>query len=189
MKIYFVTHNKGKYHEAYRIMEGYSVELYPLDIGKVEIQSDDVGEIALQAALNAYSRMRGPVVVDDTGLFISSLNGFPGPYAEYVYRTIGIDGLLKLMKDIYNRKAYFETAVAIVFPPWEKVFKERIEGKLIRSPKGSGGFGFDPIFMPNGLKKTFAEMTIEEKNMYSHRARAFHRLGKWLKLKLKIPRQ
>jgi non-canonical purine NTP pyrophosphatase (RdgB/HAM1 family) len=103
-------------------------------------------------------------------------------YAEYVYRTIGIEGVLKLMEDAVNRRAYFETAVAIVYPPWEKVFKERVEGRISKAPRGTGGFGFDPIFIPYGQEKTFAEMGIEEKNQYSHRGRALHRLGKWITL-------
>jgi XTP/dITP diphosphohydrolase len=182
LRLYFVTHNKGKFEEAYRILEPYGVELVPTELKKIELQSDDVAEIALNAAINAYSILREPVVVDDTGFFINSLNGFPGPYAEYVYRTIGIEGILKLMQDVVNRRAYFETAVAIVYPPWEKVFKERVEGRISTVPRGTGGFGFDPIFIPYGQDKTFAEMGIEEKNQYSHRGRALHRLGKWITL-------
>ncbi len=180
MKLYFATHNRNKYEEAYRIMETYGVHLIPLDIDKIEIQSDDIGKIALFAARQAYSVVKSPVIVDDTGLYIEALNGFPGPYAEYVYRTIGLNGILKLLLEEKNRRAYFETALACVCPPWEKIFKEKVEGKIVTRPRGEKGFGYDPIFSPLGTEKTFAEMSIEEKNRYSHRAKAFHRLGKWI---------
>ncbi len=182
MRLAFVTHNKGKFEEAYRIMEPYGIELYQVDLNKREIQSENVGEIALNAAINAYSKIRSPLIVDDTGLFIEALKGFPGPYAEFVYRTIGLDGILKLMLDETNRRAYFETAVAIVYPPWEKVFVERVHGRISLRPMGTNGFGYDPIFIPHGQKKTYAEMSIEEKNMYSHRGRAMRRAAKWLNM-------
>ena len=180
MKIHFVTSNRNKFEEAYRVLEKYDIRMEQLPLEKVEIQSDDVQKIAIYAAKQAYSIVKAPVVVEDTGLFIEALGGFPGPYSEYVYRKIGIRGILKLMDREDNRKAYFKSAVAIILPPWEKVFTGRIEGTIAREPRGDKGFGYDPIFIPNGDSRTFAEMSIEEKNMYSHRAKAFNKLGSWL---------
>ncbi|MCC6052120.1 MAG: non-canonical purine NTP pyrophosphatase, partial [Fervidicoccaceae archaeon] len=92
-----------------------------------------------------------------------------------------VRGVLKLMEGVTDRSAYFESAVAIVMPPFERVFKGSVYGRIADSPQGTGGFGFDPIFIPENEDKTFAEMSVEEKNRYSHRARAFEKLGIWLK--------
>jgi len=180
-RIYFATSNKNKFNEASRILEKYGYELVLFSFEKKELQSTDLGEIALQSALIAYTYVNAPVVVEDSGLFIKALNGFPGPFSSYVYKTIGVRGVLKLMEGVTDRSAYFEAAVAIVMPPFERVFKGSVYGRIADSPRGTGGFGFDPIFIPENEDKTFAEMSIEEKNKYSHRARAFEKLGIWLK--------
>ena len=180
-RIYFATSNKNKFNEASRILEKYGYELVLFSFEKKELQSTDLGEIALQSALIAYTYVNAPVVVEDSGLFIKALNGFPGPFSSYVYRTIGVRGVLKLMEGVTDRSAYFEAAVAIVMPPFERVFKGSVYGRIADSPQGTGGFGFDPIFIPENEDKTFAEMSVEEKNRYSHRARAFEKLGIWLK--------
>jgi XTP/dITP diphosphohydrolase len=180
-RIYFATSNKNKFNEASRILEKYGYELVLFSFEKKELQSTDLGEIALQSALIAYTYVNAPVVVEDSGLFIKALNGFPGPFSSYVYKTIGVRGVLKLMESVTDRSAYFEAAVAIVMPPFERVFKGSVYGRIADSPRGTGGFGFDPIFIPENEDKTFAEMSVEEKNKYSHRARAFEKLGIWLK--------
>jgi len=180
-RIYFATSNKNKFNEASRILEKYGYELVLFSFEKKELQSTDLGEIALQSALIAYTYVNAPVVVEDSGLFIKALNGFPGPFSSYVYKTIGVRGVLKLMEGVTDRSAYFEAAVAIVMPPFERVFKGSVYGRIADSPRGTGGFGFDPIFIPENEDKTFAEMSVEEKNKYSHRARAFEKLGIWLK--------
>jgi XTP/dITP diphosphohydrolase len=180
-RIYFATSNKNKFNEASRILEKYGYELVLFSFEKKELQSTDLGEIALQSALIAYTYVNAPVVVEDSGLFIKALNGFPGPFSSYFYKTIGVRGVLKLMEGVTDRSAYFEAAVAIVMPPFERVFKGSVYGRIADSPRGTGGFGFDPIFIPENEDKTFAEMSVEEKNKYSHRARAFEKLGIWLK--------
>jgi XTP/dITP diphosphohydrolase len=180
-RIYFATSNKNKFNEASRILEKYGYELVLFSFEKKELQSTELVEIALQSALIAYTFVNAPVVVEDSGLFIKALNGFPGPFSSYVYKTIGVRGVLKLMEGVTDRSAYFEAAVAIVMPPFERVFKGSVYGRIADSPRGTGGFGFDPIFIPENEYKTFAEMSVEEKNKYSHRARAFEKLGIWLK--------
>jgi XTP/dITP diphosphohydrolase len=180
-RIYFATSNKNKFNEASRILEKYGYELVLFSFEKKELQSTDLGEIALQSALIAYTYVNAPVVVEDSGLFIKALNGFPGSFSSYVYKTIGVRGVLKLMEGVTDRSAYFEAAVAIVMPPFERVFKGSVYGRIADSPRGTGGFGFDPIFIPENEDRTFAEMSVEEKNRYSHRARAFEKLGIWLK--------
>ncbi len=181
LRVYFATSNKNKYEEAYRILETYGVQLELFSFEKIEIQAERLDQIALFAARQAYSVLRSPVLVEDSGLFIEELKGFPGPYSQYVFKTIGIEGILKLLEGVKNRKAWFEAAVACICPPYEKTFTDRVYGKISEEPRGKSGFGFDPIFVPEGETRTFAELGIEEKNKYSHRSRAFHRVGKWLK--------
>ena len=179
--ILFATNNLHKVEEANAILKDCGYTVVPTNAPKLEIQSEDLVEIAVYAAVTAYSMLREPVVVEDAGLFIEALNGFPGPYSSYVYKTIGVHGILKLLKDIENRKAYFESIVALAHASGVVVFRGRVQGMIAESARGTHGFGFDPIFIPEGSTKTFAEMNIEEKNMYSHRARAFRRLCEWLR--------
>lgn len=172
-KLFFITGNRHKVEEARKAIEGTGVCLEQVAGYKRELQLDDLAEIALVSALEAYTILKHPLVVEDAGLFIEALNGFPGPYSSYVYKTIGVKGILRLMDGVDNRNAYFASAVAIINPPYIGVVVEKTEGMIASRPRGGNGFGFDPIFMPRGMAKTFAEMSTDEKNMYSHRAKAF----------------
>ena len=186
IELYFITGNKGKFLEAYNILRKYGIDLRQLNVKKMEIQSEDLKEIAIEAIKQVYNRIRRPVVVEDAGLFIKALNGFPGPYSSYVFKTIGINGILKLMENIEDRRAEFKSVVAFMHPSIGiKVFEGVVRGVISNTPRGNKGFGFDPIFIPDGSEKTFAEMSVEEKNMYSHRAKAFRALGEWIKENLK----
>ena len=145
---------------------------------KLEVQSDMLEEVVLFAARSAG--LPGSIV-EDSGLFVSSLNGFPGPYSSYVYSTIGDAGLLRLMEGVEDRRAYFESAIAYTDARGNiRVFTGRVYGVIAEEPVGSGGFGFDPIFIPAGYSKTFAEMGLEEKSWISHRGIAISRLLRWL---------
>ncbi|MCE4624736.1 MAG: XTP/dITP diphosphatase [Desulfurococcales archaeon] len=181
-RIYLVTGNKHKVHEINTLAEGSCIEFLQASATKLEVQSGSLGEIALTAARHAFDQIRAPLVVDDSGLFIESLGGFPGPYSSFVYKTIGISGILRLLEGESDRKACFVTAAALIIPPLERVFYGRTCGQITREPRGRGGFGFDPIFLPDGSRKTYAEMSTEEKNTVSHRARAFKKLISYLEL-------
>ncbi len=186
MIIYFATSNKGKFHEVKTLASSYGIVVRQLDVEKVEIQSDSLEEISLYAVRDIYSRVSSKgidnIVVEDAGLFIDALRGFPGPYSSYVYKTIGINGVLKLLEGVDNRRAFFKAAVAFKSSNLgEKIFKGIVYGEIVKEPRGSYGFGFDPIFKPYGSDKTFAEMTTHEKNKFSHRSKAFTELFKWLK--------
>jgi len=181
MKIMFVTNNMNKVIEANEIVKSFGIELIPIDVKKIEIQSDSLREIAIYAAKHAYEVIRKPVVVEDSGLFIDALNGFPGPYSSYVYRTIGLKGILKLMEGVRNRDARFIAIVALAISDSEiYVFEGITEGYIANEIRGNKGFGYDPIFIPFNHFKTFAEMDRSEKNMYSHRGKAFRALGEWV---------
>ncbi len=189
-KIYFITSNKHKYSEVKPIAEKYGFCIEMLPGYKIEIQSNDLEEIAVYSAIENYKTLRKPLMVEDAGLFVEALNGFPGPYSSYVYKTIGVNGILKLLEGVSDRRAYFMSVVAIIAEPFFIVEKGIVKGEISFTPRGTGGFGFDPIFIPKGSMKTFAEMDISEKNKYSHRAqavsKAFEKLRYFLN-KIKIP--
>lgn len=181
-RLYLVTGNKHKLEEAGAILEPYGIKLEQAPVTeKLEIQSESLVDIALYAARDAYRRIRLPLIVDDSGLFIEALRGFPGPYSSYVYKKIGYTGVLKLMEGVEDRRACFKTVAVLIHPPIEKVFIGETCGVISDTPRGMGGFGFDPIFIPDGHTMTYAEMSFEEKNKVSHRYKAFSKLGEWVR--------
>ena len=173
--LFFLTDNKHKVLEVSEVARKYNICIEQEHASKLEIQSMDLAEIAWYAAVNYYLHYRKPVLVEDAGLFIKSLNGFPGPYSSYVFKTIGFNGILRLMEGVDDREAYFESVAVIVYEPYIIIERARVYGEISREPRGEKGFGFDPIFIPRGEKRTFAEMNIAEKNVYSHRAKAVSR--------------
>ncbi len=175
-KIAIATSNIHKVRELEQVLSKCSISLQQVDIPKVEIQSNDLQLVAINAAITAYNALRKPVIVEDAGLFIEALSGFPGSYSSYVYRTIGINGILKLLEGVDDRRAYFESVIALAYNKGVISVRGRVYGSIATKPRGSGGFGFDPIFIPDGSTRTFAEMSLEEKNSYSHRGRAAREL-------------
>ncbi len=181
IKFVFITGNKGKYEEARRILGEYGLELY-LDSKrrKVEIQSESLEEIVDFALVHLECAPDEACIIEDDGLFIEALGGFPGPYSAYVYKTIGLKGVLKLMEGVSNRRAYFKSVVGVKIGGERALFTGVVHGFISERERGVGGFGFDPIFIPEGHDRTFAELGVEVKNKISHRARAFRALGEWV---------
>lgn len=165
-----------KYEEVKPIAESYGIALEVCSDIKLEVQSDRLEDIAVKSAMIIYAISGKPVLVEDAGLFIEALNGFPGPYSSYVYKTIGIKGVLKLLNGVSNRRAYFKSASAIAFHKGVLLATGIVYGQIALEPRGSKGFGFDPIFIPEGAEKTFAEMSVEEKNSISHRAQSVRKV-------------
>lgn len=177
----FVTSNEGKWLEVSRLLSSMGIECEWVRARLTEVQSDDLTEIARTSAIEAYGKFGGRVAVEDAGLFVEALRGFPGPYSSYVHRTIGIEGLLKLMSGVEDRRAHFLSAVGFADSDGNVVvFTGRVDGRIADAPRGSSGFGFDPVFVPEGETRTFAEMTVDEKNLFSHRAKAFRSLTEHL---------
>jgi len=184
--VFFATGNIHKFNEARSILTGLDIAVGMLRVKDTEIQSDSLVEIAQASALAAFKRCSLPVIVEDAGLFIDALDGFPGPYAAYAYKTIGNKGLLKLMENMENRNATFQSVIAYCDSDAEVplVFEGEAAGKITNKERvgnDKSGFGFDPIFQPSGSAKTFAEMTLEEKNGFSHRAKAIRKFAEWHK--------
>jgi XTP/dITP diphosphohydrolase len=179
--VYFLTQNKGKFLEAAQVAAAFGVHLKHLNIAKQEIQADRLTEIATFASKTAARSRDKAVVSEDAGLFIDALKGFPGPYSSYVFKSIGIRGILKLMRGMKGRTARFSAAVAYCEPNKRPFcFTGTVKGFVSKDQRGSQGFGFDPIFVANDSDgRTFAEMGINEKNTLSHRAKAFAKFSRW----------
>ena len=179
-KIWMATSSDDKYKEARDILAEFGVELGRIDVEKIEIQADDPVEI-VEYSLRQMEEDGRAVVMEDAGIFIEHFGGFPGPYSSYVLGRLGNPGILKLMEGVEDRRAHYGSAVAIRIGKEIKSFRGYVHGMLAKSIRGTGGFGYDPIFIPDeGNGGTFGEMTDDEKNTISHRARAFRALGEWL---------
>jgi XTP/dITP diphosphohydrolase len=180
-EIWFATSNGHKFEEARFALRPFGIKLGRLWEKGTEIQSNDVREIARRAALEAFGRVKKPLFVEDSGLFVASLGGFPGPYASFVNRTLGPASIITLMEGVRRRNAEFISAVAFCNDPSAaRVFVGRLKGEVAVTMRGSNGFGFDPIFIPTGRVRTMAEMSLKEKAEISHRSLALRALGAWL---------
>ncbi len=174
-----VTQNRHKLEELRPLFDRYGVLYDTTDVEKIEIRSERVEDIALAAARHAYSILKRPVIVDDTGLYILALDGFPGSYAAYVLKSIGNNGILRLLEGRSDRSAVFVTAVGYCDGVHLRSFEGEVKGSIGTAPAGEGGFGYDPVFIPEGAKKTYAQMSLEEKVGMSHRTRAFAAFLDW----------
>jgi XTP/dITP diphosphohydrolase len=180
--VLFATGNVHKFREARIVLDEFGLAVGLLRIKAVEIQSSSLVKIASESAKDAYSRCHLPLIVEDAGLFIDGLKGFPGPYAAYVYKTLGNRCILKLMENVQDRRATFRSAIVFCDSGTLTCFEGEVLGALALQEKISTGkvaFGFDPIFQPLGSDKTFAEMSVEEKNRFSHRAKALRKFAEW----------
>ncbi len=180
--IHFATTNKHKFREASSIVAPYGIRLKRLDLEKHEIQADSLTTIVRTAASEFIKNgVARAIITDDSGFFVDSLKGFPGPYSSFVFQTIGSRGILKLLENSPNRKASFQAAVAycaVKRPPI--CFTGAVKGIVALESNGTSGFGYDPIFIPKfGNGRTFGEMSMDQKNRFSHRAKAFSNFCKW----------
>lgn len=178
---YFLTGNEHKLEEARAAFSPLKIGVQKLEgYEKLEIQHTNLEEIAKAALSLIVTRTNKLVFAEDSGLFVHALNGFPGPYSSYVFETLGSDGILRLIGSGKPRKAEFRSSVS--FGSSGSIlatFSSVTEGTITMEAKGDNGFGFDPIFVPMWANKTFAQMELKEKTVYSHRAKALTKLGLW----------
>lgn len=188
MKIVLASHNQGKMKEMAAILAKYGVELVlQSDLG-VNIEVEETGETFRENALlkaRAVMKATGmPAISDDSGLMVDALNGAPGVYTaryggegltdEERYRL-----LLSSLAGQTNRAAHFYSCIACVFPTGETLTAQGVcDGTIAFAPIGKDGFGYDPVFFVPSMRKTFAQMTAEEKNGISHRAKALAAFAK-----------
>ncbi|MEM4181718.1 MAG: RdgB/HAM1 family non-canonical purine NTP pyrophosphatase [Candidatus Pacearchaeota archaeon] len=179
MTLYFITGNEKKFQEIKEIIP--QVEKINFDLREIqEIDSKKIIEEKLKKALKIK---RTEFIVEDTSLYLDCLNGFPGPLIKWLLKTIGNEGIFNLTEKLGNNKAEAKTIVGYARNEKEiYLFEGSLRGKIVYS-RGKEGFGWDRIFQPENSNKTFAEMTIEEKNKFSMRRIAAEKLKNFLETK------
>ena len=178
MRLTFVSTNVGKFREVRATLAEFGVATRWSARALPELQAPSLRRV-VRSKLAAARAGDGYVLVEDSGLFIPSLKGFPGVFSSFAYRTVGLPGLLRLI-DGRPRQAVFRTVAGLGRGSHGWLFTGECPGRIAGQPRGSGGFGFDPIFVPEGFERTFGEMTSQEKNRLSHRSRAVRKVGRWL---------
>ncbi len=185
MKVLFATGNPGKLEEVKAKFASLDFEVEQLEDEYPEIQTDTLEDVVAEGLKWLYERHKLPIIIDDSGLFIEALGGFPGVYSAYVFKTLGSDGILKQMEGLENRRAEFRCCAGYIDANGLVIIKTGYsQGYIIHETRGTGGFGYDPIFMPYEHEQTFAELDMETKNTISHRGRAFEALAVELKVRL-----
>ena len=174
----FVTSNAGKFREVRALLAPFGIRVAWVRRTLPEPQADGLAPV-VRAKLQALPPHRTPTIVEDSGLFIQALHGFPGVYSAHVYRIWGFGPLLELLRR-RPRGAVFRTVAGVRRDGEIRLFSGECRGRIALRAKGNGGFGFDPIFEPAGTGRTFAELPPGEKNLRSHRARAFRKVGDYL---------
>ena len=172
--LFFVSSNNHKFKEAESILNSFNIEINFIKHDLEEVQSNSLEVIASKKAKFAFSKFNKPIIIEDDGLFVESLNGFPGPYSSYVFKTIGNKGVLNLVKK--NKKAKFVSLITYCDGKIMRSFNGIISGSISKSLKGTG-WGYDPIFIPDNTTKTFAE--LKNKNEFSHRYFALKKFSNW----------
>lgn len=146
-----------------------------------EIQAESLEDVVQYGLEHLPVNSQGNYLIEDSGLSISALGGFPRVYSAYIYHTLGLPGILKLLEGETNRKATFHSVIGFRESTGSpQIFEGVCEGKITTHPRGEKGFGYDPIFIPTGSSSTFAEMSYKEKNMFSHRGKATRKLKEYL---------
>lgn len=188
MQLIFATNNNNKLREIKHILNDNFRLLSLSDIGFDEDIPENEPSLegnALHKARVIHNALKKDVFADDTGLEVDALGGEPGVHSarfagEDKNSGANIEKLLFLLGNEKNRRARFRTVIALILNGREYLFEGIVEGKIINEKRGREGFGYDPVFIPEGKEKTFAEMPLSEKNLISHRARAFEKLREFL---------
>lgn len=173
--IFFASSNKNKFEEAKNIASKFGLKLKFLKCHLQEIQANGLEEIARHKAIQAFSICSSPVIIEDDGLFIKSLNGFPGPYSSFAFDTIGNKGILRLIST--QRDAIFRSIIAYCERDGDVyLFAADVDGKISKKEQGRR-WGFDPIFIPSGKKQSYSK--LKDKNQISHRYLALKKFANW----------
>ena len=170
----FVTQSHHKVREAERLL-GAKLDQVSLDLP--EIQAVTMEEVIRRKAQHAFSELGGrPVMVEDTGLYIEAWNGLPGALVKWFVDTVGVTGICRMMQGYTNRNATASTLVA-TYDGRLLIFDGSVKGHISATPSGTEGFGWDPVFVPEGATKTFADMSWREKDGYSMRRMALEAMA------------
>ena len=169
----FVTSNPNKWQEAQRIL-GYAIQRTELDLE--EVQADTVAAVARAKAQQAFEALRCPVIVEDAGIELYGLGGFPGPFIKYWEKLGGLASICRAADGLGDRRVRAVCALGICTDSGADVVVGSVDGLLSLHPRGNNGFGWDAIFVPQGEGRTFGEMTSAEKDARSHRRKAWELL-------------
>ena len=169
----FVTSNPNKWQEAQRIL-GYAIERVELELE--EVQAETVAEVALVKARAAYARLGRPVIVEDAGVELLGLGGFPGPYIKYWEKLGGLASICRAADGLGDRRVRAVCALGICSDAGSEVVEGAVDGLLSLRPRGQAGFGWDAIFVPQGEGRTFGKISAAEKDARSHRRKAWELL-------------
>lgn len=174
--IYFITGNQGKFAEAKAVLG--DIEMLPIDLP--EIQDLDPHAIIKAKLQAAFEHHQGPMIVDDVGVYLDCLDGFPGPLIKWYLKALGTEKIVQICEKLGNTRATIKAIVGYANNPNEiRFFEGEVHGKIVM-PRGDKGFGFDPIFLPDGYSETYSEMSPETKNQISHRGLALKKLKLYL---------
>lgn len=176
MTVHFLTGNPGKLKEIQAIIP----EVVGMDIDLPEIQHSDATKIIQAKLTEARQHHSGAFIVEDTSLYLDALNGLPGPLIKWFLKAMGVEGLHRIAASLENTTAQAKTIIGYATPDGKTNFFEGIIEGTIVAPRGTNGFGWDAIFLPNGHERTFAEMDDEEKNTLSMRRLAAQKLQEYL---------
>jgi inosine triphosphate pyrophosphatase len=174
--ITFVSGNAGKLREICAIL---GKEISSKDVDLPEIQAIEVSEVVKDKAARAYDELQSPVLIEDTGVYVNSWNGFPGALIKWSMKSMGCEGIYQSLKNLNDTTCYAETIYCLYDGVDFHIFSGKINGKIV-APRGENGFGWDPIFEVGGTGKTFAEMDDAEKNSLSMRAMALKKMLNYL---------
>lgn len=179
IEVTFVSTNPGKFREVRDLLAPFGVRTRWRRRSLPEPQADTLEEVVL-SKLAAVRDIPGYVIVEDSGLFVPSLNGFPGVYSAHFLKSWGFGPLLELLER-RDRRAYFRTVAGLQRGNRHWTFVGEVHGRIAPRPRGKEGFGYDPIFVPVGSRRTFGETPAPEKNLRSHRAAALLQIGEILR--------
>lgn len=168
-----VTANPGKLAEARRLC-GADLEVVELDLA--EVQSLDIHQVLQTKAEDAFTRLARPLIVEETGLELAALNGFPGALVKWLLDAVGAEGIARLAISLGDTRAVARCALCYRDLQRSVSSEGSVQGHLVLPPRGEGGFGWDPVFRPDGCEQTYAEMTDLQKDHISHRGHAWRQL-------------
>ena len=168
MKINVITHNPGKVKEYSLALSEYGLEMVHVNREYDEVQTPYLEEVVDKGIKQLSKEGLTDFLVDDSGLFINHFKGFPGVYSAYGQKTLGNKGILKLMEGVEDRSAVFKCCIGARIGDQTIIVTGQCPGEILHEEKGTEGFGYDPIFSPDGVH-SFAEIPTDEKNVISHR--------------------
>jgi XTP/dITP diphosphohydrolase len=180
LELTLCTSNDGKRREFSRIL---GIPLLMIQLSLEEVQDIDTEIVCRKKAQGAFSILKRPLIVDDTGFGLEALNGFPGALVSWAINAGGNEVLFRMLPAKSSSAAIITTSVGFAYRNEVEIFSGVLKGSVVKESRGDGGFGFDSVFIPDGYSKTFAELSDEEKDLISPRALVLARLKEYLQEK------